>query len=125
MSNEVVHLKTAGLRAILSKVRPPLINHVYDPAFFARLINIAIQHAGLEPRDIADLNGIAMSTVIKWKKWTKEGFENGECSPLPRIAMRKAVASELLEIFAEVLEGRTAQEIVQRKSDEFYMPDHR
>lgn len=60
----------------------------------------------MEPRDIADLNGVASSTVIKWKEDVKFA---------PRDFMRRAVCRELKDVLVEVAKGRTAREIIKER----------
>lgn len=113
--SEVVHLKDAGVRAFLNSIRMPLMNHVYDPHFFSRFIRTAIQYGGLEPRDIAELVGVATVTVLKWKE--DENF-------VPRLPMRRAVCRELRGILEESLEGRSARDIVAERLESIYGPEN-
>lgn len=97
---EIIHLKNAALSAFLKEVA---YAHFSEPAYFRRILNFAVQYGGLEPRDIADLNGVATYTVRRWL----EG-----APPLPRVLMRQAVCREVKDVLDEVNSGRAVRDVL-------------
>jgi hypothetical protein len=104
--SEIIHLKNAALPAFLKEAS---YNRFAEPAYFKRFLNFAVQYGGLEPRDIADLNGVAVSTVLRWMEGSP---------PLPRVFMRQAVCREVKGVLDEINAGREVKVVIEERLGE-------
>ena len=98
---EPVNLKEVAIAAFLKEAKPA---RFAEAVFFKRMINFVIDYGGLTDEDIADLSGVAVSTVTKWKK---------DVALAPRSLMCRAICRDLKSVLEEVGKGRPKKEVIE------------